>query len=398
MIWRYKKWMNAARAGMIVIFLPLAAYAIDIQLGPPPGDLAPDAQNTLTLVAQQFNDTHPGIRAIIAPNNPDFDETTATQSDLGDVLFIPGPSYGRSSVIAAYAERGWLVPLDEKLQAPDVNQQDFFPNLWPMVRYQGQTWAVPLLVRSWGVAVDASRYDPEQVRTRLQNWETFSNFVGELAVDANNDGVSDSTLIGLATPPDVLWEALFLSRGGNPNDPNSFSPNSNAWQSAMQDFSQILRVNRHSLRTSRTAATNPDAGSEVVRFVHNDFGGLASLPGLKRSNPDWVLLPAPGTAALPPLDTTVLAVKKSSAEREAAAWEFVKWLVSPDTMRAVFPLNALTPLRKSVAYTGTEPEVQEFARQIERMKFPTPVSQTSPHCDDLTGQLKLVLASTGAEL
>lgn len=100
-----------------------------------------------------------------------------------------------------------------------------------------------------------------------------------------------------------------------------------------------------------------------------------------------MLLPAPGTGTIPPLDTTVLAVKRDAPEVEEASWEFVRWLTSPATMRELYPAFRLTPLRRSVVEAANDEAMAFFASQIERMRFQRPEVEPNAEAVQLRTQL-----------
>ena len=143
----------------LCIQLSGAALATEISLGPPPWDLRPHVRWSLQTVASMYEASHSDTIVHVTVGLDPFDATTVEAEDLGDVMFIPGAEYGQASILGILVDRGLCLDLTERVQDPAFAKEDFYPNLWDLVTCGNQTWAIPLMVRSWGLAVDTRNAD-----------------------------------------------------------------------------------------------------------------------------------------------------------------------------------------------------------------------------------------------
>jgi hypothetical protein len=195
----------------------------EIALGPPPWNLQPRVRMALQTLATRFQTERADIHVMVTGGLESFDAQSVEPRDLGNVMFIPGAEYGQPSILACLAERGVLVDLTERTSAATFGKADFFPNLWDLVTYTDRIWAVPLLVRSWGIAVDTSRLDGGWAAQQFRSWETFLAGQPEFVVDENGDGAPEFVEIQSGLSPYTLWSCRFLSLGGDPSNSGSFS-------------------------------------------------------------------------------------------------------------------------------------------------------------------------------
>lgn len=133
------------------------------------------------------------------------------------------------------------------------------------------------------------------------------------------------------------------------------------WAGFFRDGTAVLQNNN----------TNADfAGGKVAMFMNS----VASRPGLKAVTKFEF-----GTAPLPyfkkpsvPVGGATLAISKNvPAERQQAAWKFVRWLAQPEQQFAWIKMSNYVPITRSTgdlpafkAYLGTEQGLDMGARQL----------------------------------
>lgn len=368
------------------------AWGTEVVIGPPPWDVRPNVHSALTELADAYMKAHPGTSVAVAEGIERFDAATVEADGLGDVMFIPAGDYGEASLLGVLASRGLIRPVDDRIAEAAFDKGDYFGNVWETVQIDGRVWGVPMLVRSWGIGVEPARADLSQVRNGFVSWHAALGFLAAAAEDRNNDGHPDATRVATAFSPRKLWEALFLHNGGDPNDPASFHPESGAWQRALDDLARIVSANPYLFGHGRILPASSAQFDAPIQFVHDNASNYGSLPLLRARGRSFELLAAPGSGPIPPLETTVVAIKASTPDQEAAAWDFVAWVTSPDTLGVFCPALSVTPLRKSVAYATPDPDARQFAQQIERMVFQRPVPAESPALGELKEAIHGIVA------
>lgn len=358
----------------IAAVLPVASQAADlqIQLGPPPESFFPEVRVFLEQLAEAYNATQDQVTLVVAPDNPEFANQPVTLEALGDIIFVSGARYGEASTLATYAQAGFLVPLDDYVNQPEFNRDDYIGNLWDITTFHERIYGVPSLARAWAIGVNAAFCDPQTVAPHLTDWQALLAFMASEQVDVDADGVPDTMLSHTTKDSFFMWQLLFLAHGGDPDVAQSFSTNSAAWQLATAQTIDLVEQHPDLFAPSQGKDRRHDLYPHSLQFVHNDAMDPGALPLLKRRSPNWQLLPPPGTGALPNLDTTVIAIKAADPERVNAAWNFVAWLSSPAVMSAIYPAADLVPLRRSIVQSLSDESMQIFAAALERVDFQRP--------------------------
>ncbi|HRI88235.1 MAG TPA: hypothetical protein PK869_08220 [Candidatus Hydrogenedentes bacterium] len=378
-------------------FLVTASFAdgVALTLGPPPWNLRPHVRYGLETLAEGYMTAHPSAVVHVTDGLESFDAKTVGEADLGDIMFIPGAQIGQASILAVLAERGLIADLSDKVQEASFNKADFFPNIWPQVEIDGKTMAVPLLVRSWGMALDTSVGTSDELVDGVGDWESFVSMQSLLLDDLDGDGTADRSQVHCGLSPYSIWLSLFLGAGGNPSDPESFSPGSSAWTHASAALKAFRASNPLFFHNKPLPTAVARRESFVLRFVHDDDGGRTSYLGGGDTPPSHVLLPFPGASPIPALDCTVIAIKASTPEREQAAWEFVRWATSAPVLTELLPRFRMTPLRQSMITEETDELTRFFASQIARMRFESPRAVAHPAATALHKQLHAEWSGTG---
>ncbi|NUM55867.1 MAG: extracellular solute-binding protein [Candidatus Hydrogenedentes bacterium] len=377
------------RVCVLCAFFVLGANATELVLGPPPWDLRPHVRWSLQTVATMYESSHPGVTVRVTPGLASFNATTVDAQDLGDIMFVPGTEFGRASILGILVERGLCLDLSANVQEPAFEKDDFYPNVWDSVTRDNRIWAVPLMVRSWGLAVDARKADATAFGEQVQSWQGLINSQSALVRDFNGDSIPDYTSMLCGMTPFTVWQCVFLDLGGDPSDAASLRPGTPAWEGALSVVNGLHSANPlffDRLRLTRALELRRDA---AVRFVHDDDAGRTSFQ-LHDGPENWKLVPVPGSGAIAPLDTTVLAIKPGPPDKEAAAWAFVRWLTSAAVLAELTPKFHLTPLRQSVVATINDPVTSFFAAQIERMRFQPPSGAANPDVEGLRASLNAI--------
>ncbi|HHY98774.1 MAG TPA: ABC transporter substrate-binding protein [Firmicutes bacterium] len=317
----------------------------------------------LTQLVDRWNKNNPDIRVeiIYIPYDQLLHKALAGLAggetpDLLQLDLIAMPQFTRS---------GKVVNLDGYIENSRVDMKDFYPSLLEYDYYNGHCYALPLTTNNLGLMWNKDMFrraglDPE-VPPRY--WDELIKYAQKL----NNPGKMEwgfvqATEVGVRGEG-ITWEYmiyLWQNRGEFMVD-NYSKPafNSKEGIEALQFKVDLI----HKYKVS------------PVRQIQGGF--LTGKVGMALQGP-WMLQTIReqaivdfGTAFAPyPKDGKPasniggehVCIIKSNPERERAAWKFLNWLISPDTMVDWFMGTGYVPVRKSIL---TNPRYQKWLKDEE---------------------------------
>ncbi len=281
-------------------------------------------------MVKEFNKTHPNIQ-VAATYQGGYTATlqkitTAIAAGATpDATEIPN-RYG----VPQFAESGKLLALDRFMSKKEV--KDIFEGVRQRFTYKGKLYAIPNATSNSLLYYNANAFkevglDPDKPP---KNWKQLVAHAKKLTRDLNGDGKIDKWGLGTHTTTNYFLYALILQNGGKVLDENG-KPlfTSKEAVEACQFWSDL--VHKHKVMPPLThKATNKlfVAGTTAMMFQSTSFLAKIDKQIGKRFDVRVVFLPKQkkyGTG----LGGTGLGIFKSNPKREAATWEFVKWVTSP---------------------------------------------------------------------
>ena len=295
-----------------------------------------------------FNDLLPKLQAAAAGGEtPDV--------AAGDLIWMP-----------KLARSGALVSLDEYLAAAETDLDDVYPALRNVGQYDGKTYSLPVSTNNLELFYNKDLFrqaglDPEKPPA---TWDELRQTAKQCT--NSDEGISGMELFtepgeGLTWQFQVyLWQA-----GGDFLTPDLTKAafNSPAGEQALQYWVDLLQ-------TDKSAPTAPwGAFGQGKACMVMDGSWMVSI---------WSAEPPFdfGTAAMPyPADgqpaTNMggeqLVVFKTSPEKQQAAFDFVSWLISPETQIAWDKETGFMPIREAVA---TAPDYLSYVQEQEPRLLP----------------------------
>lgn len=356
------------------------AVAITIEVGTT--SVPPRARRWFEGEIRSFMKAHPNIKvetlALVEPLRPQTKIEDLPRLAENVVGIVGATGYETSYL----ASRELIVPIQKFLPDPAFNFDDFYDNAWPSVTYDGKIWGVPWCLDSIWLVCDWPLFEAEGITEAPRTWEEFVKVAQRLTKDTDGDGVIDQWGFRLPNDRFLITEALWLSMLRQ-NETHWFSENgidlSGIKVREVFDFLYALHHAEYVKRDNRLSFAG--FGDETIRCgmqVMFTFG--QNIPYVanvaqqlfKKKRFRFAYLPTFGNEVGQAGARLFLAVRKSTPEKEAASWEFVKWINRPDAALPEFWFG--NPVRKDFIEREdfkkwTETACQDFEIAFKAMSW-----------------------------
>ncbi|HEY9765242.1 MAG TPA: ABC transporter substrate-binding protein, partial [Chroococcales cyanobacterium] len=256
-------------------------------------------------------------------------------SIFGTAASRQGPDliWAYPALTAQLAESGTVIPLDSYLQDKDFDSSSIFPILWGETAFRGKTWGLPFDTNNLAIFYNR-RHFREAGLSIPSNWKEFRRAARKLSRDLDHDGKTDR--YGFMIPfgreewAVWTWESLLWQAGGDLFEGEKPAFDSPAgvkalgyWQDLLKDGSAIL--------------SRPEKGADPSDFLQGKvsmfLSGSWSMSELPRSQ--FGVFPLPRDRfAVTNIGGEALYLVKRGEPRQRMAWDFAKYLVSPEFQTA----------------------------------------------------------------
>jgi multiple sugar transport system substrate-binding protein len=276
-----------------------------------------------------------------------------------------------------YADAGALRNLDD-LMARDASfkRDDVYEYLWELGSFEGKIYLTPFSANNLGLYVNRGMLREVGITAPPQTWQEFQ----ETARKLTRNGVFGFQIpIGTSEWTVWTWQCFLWQAGGELLSPDKKQAafNSSAGMAALDFWKSLLDE-----RLANFSET--DAGYKTDNFLAGriamTINGPWNYAGLKDQNDvqlDIWPLPKKERAATN-IGGESLFLFKTDAARERAAWEFMKFVMSPDFQVDWAMNTGYLPVSKSAAASEA---YQAFLRDnpfIRAYNDQMPVGRTRP--------------------
>lgn len=388
-----------------VIILCLAAAAmLALSLSPVTGAakvklsywhfLGSDIGKRHEALVAEFNKTHPDIEV-----EPLYSGNAWTMRDklLASVAGKQPPDISMIDQFwaAQLASTGAIVKMQTLMDGPNgVDKSDFSKLALATATYEGAIWTMPYAMSNIVLYYNKDMFkavglDPEKPPT---TWAQMAEYAKKLTRDVNGDGKIDEW--GLSLPVSagagtVYYYIAYLWQAGGElynADESRVAFNSQAGVDALKYLVNLVQVD------GSVPLSPPTEGFTIGRIAME----LASSSTLETRQakckfPIGVAHMPAGKQKVTGVGGNNLAIFKTTAAKEAAAWEFVKWMSSTENNLKWAIQTGYTPLRTSVVnsqaykdYIKANPEVGVMSDQMSVAK-PRPNNETYPEVSRILG-------------
>ncbi|MDK2854379.1 MAG: multiple sugar transport system substrate-binding protein [Thermococcaceae archaeon] len=338
---------------------------------------APENQKVLEELVNKFMEKHPNIRIKIV-NYGAQDKAVPKIMAAVQAGTPPDLVWLNPAQTGFFAEAGVLAPVEDFIKNdPSFNKDDIYEGLWELGTYKGKIYTAPFDTNNLAIYYNKELFreaglDPEAYMGKALTWEEFRELARKLTRDKDGDGEIDQ--YGFMVPfgryewTAWTWEVFLWSAGGELLDENgkpAFA--SDAGVKALQYWVDLV------YKDKVAKLSEPNAGYKLDDFfagrVAMTINGPWNFPVLKEQN--W--LDKVGVMLMPydkRIATNIggenLFIFKTTPEREKAAWEFAKYIMSPEFQVTWALKTGYLPVCKSAA---EDPEYKKFLEENPFIKI-----------------------------
>jgi ABC-type glycerol-3-phosphate transport system substrate-binding protein len=322
--------------------------------------------DSLKAVVDQFNASHPNItvKDEFAGNyDEEYKKLLASAKGGG----LPELAVAYENVVAELMKAKIVVPLDSYVNGPDGLSKESFDDIFPgyiatnkFKQYGDQLLSFPFTKSNVMAYYNTDLLNAAGVSSLPQTWDEYAAAMRKVSDYAKSKGVQFNGGDALDTTASYI-DLKILSRGGAlmADDLSKVAFNNPEAIAALQWDADLVKGG--AAYTQKTPDWQNDFASQTTAARLDSSTGATFLPGIIQQAPKqfkWVSAapPTDGTHKLTVMYGANIAMFKSTPEKQAAAWQFIKWFSdTPQTAQWALKTHYL-PVRKSAANT---PEFQQ---------------------------------------
>jgi multiple sugar transport system substrate-binding protein len=280
-----------------------------------------------------------------------------------DCATVDNPDY------AAYIALGAFEALDDRIAEWEWQQDDFYPGPWASATWEGKQYGIPFetntLVLFYNVDMfEAAGLDPDSPPT---TWEELTDYAEKLT----KDGVYGLSVCAVASEEGTFQWLPFLQQNGG----DVFNLGSPEAVEALQlwvDWIENGYISEEVLTFDQWAGVRPQFQNEQAAMMIN--GPWCIVP-MQTEVPDlnWRVAVLPGrvkqASAMGGVDIGII----EGSEDADAAWEYIKWLYSPERVAEFWHSFGTLPLIPEIAESATYWQGDPILEVVlEQMKYSAP--------------------------
>lgn len=245
--------------------------------------------------------------------------------------------------LAYLVSRDMIVPINEFLPDSDFDPDDIYENLWETITYDGKIWGVPYWCSTSVLLCDWPLFEEEGFTEPPKTWEQLLDYAKRLTKDTDGDGDIDQWGFRIAESNDNLpsedriredvhlwleWMTMVLQKGGHVAKDGRIDLSHPALREAY-DFLHHLKDESGAAVVDNRKLKSVIRDDTIRYAMHMEsFRRLKDTEGFEnlRAFP-W---PTFGPQVAADEKQLFFAIRKSTPEKQAASWEFIKWMLRPD--------------------------------------------------------------------
>jgi ABC-type glycerol-3-phosphate transport system substrate-binding protein len=223
--------------------------------------------------------------------------------------------------VAFLAQQNMLAPIDGFLPDPGFDPSIFYENAWDAVTYDGKKWGIPWQLDSVVLAYDFEMFEKAGLPGPPKTTDDFFAYIERLN-KAGTDGTQQyGTGIWRETDFAALLMYLIMSSGHLVYHDNRFDLQGPEVNDAFEKVRGVFR--------SKAYCSGSEIGVKYrcgMIFAKIDQACKLVATGRYRLAP----LPVVQESVYPSYGRQYLVIRRSTAEKQAASWRFVKWISRKD--------------------------------------------------------------------
>lgn len=255
-----------------------------------------------------------------------------------------------------YAKVGVLQSVDEFIESdPTFRKDDVYNSLWELGTYDGRVFVTPFSANNLAIYYNKEMFDRARIERPPETWDEFRDTAARLT----RDGVHGFQIpAGTSEWTVWTWQCFLWQAGGEILDAENRSAafDSRAGVSALEFWRALLADGSAVFSETDAGYKTSDFLAGRVAMVINGPWNYAEIQ--TQQNIDVGVFPLPANErAATNIGGESLFLFQSDPARERAAWEFMKFVMSPDFQIDWAIATGYLPVAKSAA---TSPEYLAF--------------------------------------
>ena len=234
-------------------------------------------------------------------------------------------------------ESDLLTPFDDLIAGDKTFQQDdIFPGLWEASTINGKIYSIPFETNNLAVYYNRDLFEKAGIKEPPKTWDELAEAAQKLTADLDGDGKTDR--YGLQLPLGKnewtvwTWQTFLWQAGGEFYDPAAKKVvfNTKAGAVALDFWINLIDKGVASF-------SEPEAGYKIGDFLAGRVAMMINGPWNLGELQAQSQIQNYGSFPLPKNKTAAtniggehIALLSDSPKKAKAAWEFVKYLVSPE--------------------------------------------------------------------
>jgi multiple sugar transport system substrate-binding protein len=328
----------------------------------------------LEAVIADFNQSQDGV-VVRGVSSPDFQAQLASMS-TSEAAFDISDNFGTG--VGAWAEVGLLEPLDAYIERDGFDVEDFPDSVMEQMRYEGSIYSMPIAVHTQVLLYNRALFAEAGITEPPETLEEWAD-----AIAATTHVASDGTIEQLGyhnAEIGTSMTTLGMMFGGSWIDDNGVPTPTDAGNLAGLQFyvdnitnaygaDEVLRFT--SGFGEYASAQNPFFTGQVASVIDGEWQPVM----IEQFAPDldYGVAPLPYPADQPELagttqvSTSTLFIP-SNAEHKDEAWEFMKYLLGSDGMKAFTRALGNLPARTSLLDDPVYDDIPNFDVWLDALR------------------------------
>lgn len=318
--------------------------------------------------ADDFNSTHEDIT--IKPVNQgsyeDLQQKIMAAAKAGN---LPDMAQATTNVIPEYIDNKFITSLNDFIEDPEVGLSEDELNDYIEVFRDSSTWDDTYYSLPFSKSTRVLFYNQTLLEENgLEAPKTWDE-LQEVAKTVTKDGVVG---MGFENSYEAEFQGILKQMGGTYMDEATGEPEfaSKEGQEAMGMISGMIDEGIARTAGEDEYMSNPFGRGDVAMYIGSS-AGIPHVGGAMEDGIEWSTAPIPtldGEAATTFAGNDIVIFNQSEDVEQKAAWEFIKYLTSPEVTSEWSMLSGYLPIRQSALDTE---EYQKFLEENPAYKAGT---------------------------
>ncbi|MFP7171199.1 ABC transporter substrate-binding protein [Terribacillus sp. 7520-G] len=318
--------------------------------------------------ADDFNSTHEDIK-IKPVNQGSYDDLEQKIMAAAKAGNLPDMAQATTNVIPEYIDNKFITALNDFIEDPEIGLSEDELNDYIEVFRNSSTWddtyySLPFSKSTRVLYYNKTMFEENGLEVP-QTWDELQ----EAAKALTKDGVVG---MGFENSYEAEFQGILKQMGGTYMDEETGEPQfaSKEGQEAMTFIKDMIDEGIARTAGEDEYMSNPFGRGDVAMYIGSS-AGIPHVDGAMEDGIEWSTAPIPtldGEAATTFAGNDIVIFNQSEEAEQKGAWEFMKYLTSPEVTSEWSMLSGYLPIRQSALDTE---EYQKFLEENPAYKAGT---------------------------